>query len=81
MTKCPQHLLCCNLLRVHCSITMMGACRQEHVQTPVKLVCFNLGYFPGGDKGLVTKPETTVAAIQAAMALLQVATLCAAAFF
>lgn len=55
-------------------LTFLQACHsalQEHVQTPVKLVCFNLGYFPGGDKGLVTKPETTVAAIQAAMALLQ----------
>ena len=46
---------------------------QAHVGTqPVKLVCFNLGYFPGGDRNIITKPETTVAGIQAAMQLLQV---------
>lgn len=32
----------------------------------VKAVMFNLGYLPGGDHGLVTKPDTTVAAIAAA---------------
>ena len=25
---------------------------------------FNLGYLPGGDKSIVTKPETTISAIE-----------------
>lgn len=31
-----------------------------------RLVCFNLGYLPFGDKHLMTKPETTVEALRAA---------------
>lgn len=34
-------------------------------------VLFNLGYLPGGDHSLVTKPDTTVAALQAAVGLLR----------
>ncbi|KAK9812275.1 hypothetical protein WJX73_009643 [Symbiochloris irregularis] len=60
----------------HCHSRM-----QEHVQPPtnsVKLVCFNLGYFPGSNKDeqesgtrIVTQPNTTIAAITAALDLLQ----------
>lgn len=32
-----------------------------------KLVCFNLGYLPAGDKQLVTEASTTAAAIEAAL--------------
>jgi len=31
-----------------------------------RLVCFNLGYLPGGDKDITTLAPTTLAAIQAA---------------
>lgn len=34
-------------------------------------VMFNLGYFPGGDHGVVTRPDTTVAALAAAAGLLR----------
>ncbi|WP_130846101.1 class I SAM-dependent methyltransferase [Lactiplantibacillus mudanjiangensis] len=33
--------------------------------TTVKCAIFNLGYLPGGDKTIITKPTTTLAAIQA----------------
>jgi hypothetical protein len=34
-------------------------------------VTFNLGYLPGGDKTLVTRPQTTLAALDAAAVLLR----------
>lgn len=37
----------------------------------VSAVMFNLGYLPKGDKAIVTKAETTVAAIQQALSLLK----------
>ncbi|HHY40568.1 MAG TPA: 16S rRNA (cytosine(1402)-N(4))-methyltransferase [Syntrophaceticus sp.] len=36
----------------------------------VKAVMFNLGYLPGGDHTLTTKPETTLQALKAALPLL-----------
>lgn len=32
-----------------------------------RLVVFNLGYLPGGDKAIVTRPDTTTAALEAAL--------------
>ncbi|XP_074576866.1 tRNA (mnm(5)s(2)U34)-methyltransferase, chloroplastic isoform X3 [Curcuma longa] len=40
-------------------------------ETPVRLVAFNLGYLPGGDKTILTSPGTTVAALHAACRVLQ----------
>lgn len=37
---------------------------QRHLREPVKAAMFNLGYLPGGDKRMVTRPETTIAAIR-----------------
>ena len=34
-------------------------------------VVFNLGYLPGSDKSVVTRPDTTLAAIEAALSLLR----------
>lgn len=42
----------------------------KYINTPVKAVMFNLGYLPGGDHSIGTKPETTVHAINKAMNLL-----------
>ncbi len=42
----------------------------EFVLEPFKAAVFNLGYLPGGDKQLVTRPESTVAALQQAADLL-----------
>lgn len=36
-----------------------------------RLVTFNLGYLPGGDKNLITKVDTTLQALQAASNVLQ----------
>lgn len=41
-----------------------------HVPPPVEAVMFNLGYLPGGDHRVVTRPKTTVAALRAALGLL-----------
>ncbi|KAI8008070.1 putative rRNA methylase YtqB [Camellia lanceoleosa] len=37
---------------------------------PVRLVAFNLGYLPGGDKALITRSETTLQALEAAKRML-----------
>ncbi|XP_052205714.1 uncharacterized protein LOC127810335 [Diospyros lotus] len=37
---------------------------------PVRLVAFNLGYLPGSDKAIITRPETTLQALEAAKRLL-----------
>jgi predicted methyltransferase len=36
----------------------------------VRAVMFNLGYLPGGDKGRITRPATTLAALNGALTLL-----------
>jgi len=41
------------------------------VSVPVATVVFNLGYLPGGDKEIVTRPETTLKALQQALTLLR----------
>lgn len=40
------------------------------VSEPVRAVVFNLGYLPGGEKGTVTSPETTRAALEQASSLI-----------
>lgn len=40
----------------------------EHLYSAV---IFNLGYLPGGDKSLITRPETTLPAVHGALALLR----------
>lgn len=42
----------------------------EHVTGPLQVVLFNLGYRPGGDRGIITRPETTGAALEQSPALL-----------
>ena len=41
------------------------------VRGAVSLVCFNLGYLPGGDHGITTLPETTLPALLEALLLLK----------
>jgi predicted methyltransferase len=36
----------------------------------VRAVMFNLGYLPGGNRSIITRPITTIAALQAAISLL-----------
>ncbi len=42
----------------------------EFIRGPLRAAVFNLGYLPGGDKGMVTRPETTRPALDAALDLL-----------
>jgi predicted methyltransferase len=42
----------------------------EQVPAPVAAVVFNLGYCPGGDRSIITRPETTVSALEQARKLL-----------
>lgn len=42
-----------------------------HVVRPVRSVMFNLGYLPGSDHRIITRPDTTVRAVQAAAELVQ----------
>ncbi len=50
------------------------ACLADHLPGPLHsrlgAVLFNLGYLPGGDHALTTRPHTTLAAIAAARAIL-----------
>ena len=41
-----------------------------YVQTPIKAGIFNLGYLPGANHQMITKGETTLAALQGMMELL-----------
>lgn len=42
----------------------------EHCRGPVKAVVFNLGYLPGGDRSVVTRPESTLASLEQSLALI-----------
>ena len=42
----------------------------EHVTAPLQAVVFNLGYRPGGDRSIITRPETTISALKQSLALL-----------
>jgi membrane protein DedA with SNARE-associated domain/precorrin-6B methylase 2 len=43
----------------------------KFINGEVKLVIFNLGYLPAADHNIITKPETTVAAIEKSLKLLK----------
>lgn len=40
------------------------------VKTPIQVVLFNLGYLPGGERTIITRPETTVSALKQSLELL-----------
>jgi hypothetical protein len=39
----------------------------NHVSEEVSVVVFNLGYLPGGDRSIITRPETTITALEASL--------------
>lgn len=43
---------------------------EQHVNGPVKAVLFNLGYLPGSDRSVITRPETTGIALDQSLKLL-----------
>lgn len=42
----------------------------SHVTAPLQAVLFNLGYLPGSDRTIITRPETTLVALNQALELL-----------
>ncbi len=42
----------------------------QHIAGPVQVVLFNLGYRPGGDRSVITRPETTAIALEQSLRLL-----------
>lgn len=42
-----------------------------HIREPAAAVMFNLGYLPGGDRSIVTRPESVVRGVAAALQLLK----------
>lgn len=42
----------------------------EHVAVPLQVVLFNLGYLPGGDRSIITRPDTTRIALEQSLNLL-----------
>lgn len=50
---CIEWMLCCH--------SHLGL-REEH--HPIALICYNLGYLPGGDKTLTTRLETTMNSLE-----------------
>ncbi len=55
-------------------VTLINASHEqlaELVQAQVHVVIFNLGWLPGGEKELVTQPETTLQALQGALRILK----------
>lgn len=54
-------------------VTLLHTGHEElarHVAVPVQVVLFNLGYLPGGDRSVITLPETTSSALEQALGLL-----------
>ena len=45
----------------------------QYIRQPLRAAVFNFGYLPHGDKNITTLPETSVAAVQAALNLLDTA--------
>ena len=43
----------------------------QHVKEPIKVIMFNLGYLPGSASEVITKPYTTIKAIEKGLQLLE----------
>lgn len=44
----------------------------KYIDEPIDAAMFNLGYLPGGDKSIVTRPSTTIAALSTTLSLLKI---------
>lgn len=58
------HISCTEL--IHAGHETIAA----HCTEPVKAVTFNLGYLPGGDRAVITRPETTLAGLEQSLEIL-----------
>lgn len=54
-------------------VTLSATCHErlaDLVSAPVSAIVFNLGWLPGGDRSVVTRPDTTLPALHASLKLL-----------
>ncbi len=66
------------------NVTLIKASHAEmgqHLKTAPKVIMFNLGYLPGGDKSLSTRAEETLIAIKEALNMLSVHGLLSITFY
>ena len=68
--KLEQHNLCACVTLSHDSHAHIAEVIPEHHQGNIKAVMFNLGYLPGSDKTVITQTGSTLAALNAALAVL-----------
>jgi len=43
---------------------------EQHCNGPVKAVVFNLGYLPGGDREIITRPDSTLSGLEQSLGIL-----------
>lgn len=70
LDRTRQRLLETGLAR---RVTLLGHSHEalvSHVPSAVRAIVFNLGWLPGGDRNVVTKPATTLPALRASLELL-----------
>lgn len=60
----------CQLTLFHASHAKMSAKIPEQCHGNIKAIMFNLGYLPGSDKSVITRTESTLAALTAATQIL-----------
>jgi SAM-dependent methyltransferase len=54
-------------------VTLLSVGHEEmaqHVAVPLQVVLYNLGYQPGGDRSIITRPDTTGIALEQSLGLL-----------
>ncbi|WP_123041731.1 tRNA (mnm(5)s(2)U34)-methyltransferase [Cohnella candidum] len=59
-----------NVVLLHAGHERMSELIPAPYHGKIRAVMFNLGYLPGADEGLITKPDTTLPALEAALELL-----------
>lgn len=63
-TRLNQHELMQRVTLFHQGHEHITACIPDEVHGQISAAIFNLGYLPGGEKEIVTKPNSTIHAIQ-----------------
>ncbi|MBD8068586.1 class I SAM-dependent methyltransferase [Bacillus sp. PS06] len=63
-TKLSEQKLLSRVTLFEASHDKMSEVLPASVNQRIKAAIFNLGYLPGGDKGIVTKPDSTISAVE-----------------
>ncbi|NEU30008.1 methyltransferase domain-containing protein [bacterium LRH843] len=74
ISKTKERLLHENITNVtlfHSGHENASSCIPSENHNKVKAAIFNLGYLPGGDKSIVTRSTSTIAAIQSLLGMMQ----------